>query len=136
MGLNSSSGNNTKSRVDLYLKKGDKEYYIEIKTAKPNIDVFRRSKEKLQTWIAIRNKTVSTIIVIPYNPYNENYDRFTIQGVLNSENELLVGKEYWSFLNNNDPETYDDVLNIFNEIGKEYHEKIQLKIKQIADGKR
>jgi len=40
-------GRKIKVRADLYLKRGNDEYYLEIKTAKPNIDVFAKSKEKL-----------------------------------------------------------------------------------------
>ena len=71
-------GRKIKVRADLLLKKGNDEYYIEIKTAKPNIDVFVKSKQKLLEWVAIRKKKVNTILAIPYNPYHpEPYSRFT-----------------------------------------------------------
>ena len=44
---NGGDGRDMKIRADLFLRKGNDEYYIEIKTAKPNIDVFAKSKEKL-----------------------------------------------------------------------------------------
>ncbi len=65
-----SSGTTLKIRADLFLKRGDDEFYIEIKTAKPNIDVFNKSKQKLLEWVALRKKKVTTILAIPYNPYH------------------------------------------------------------------
>src|SRR3989338_4359179 len=62
------TGRKIKIRADLFLKKGNDEYYIEIKTAKPNIDVFAKSKEKLLQWVALRKKGVNTLLAIPYNP--------------------------------------------------------------------
>lgn len=131
----SKTGRKIKVRTDLFLKKGDNEYYIEIKTAKPNIDVFAKSKEKLLQWIALRKKKVNTILAIPYNPYHpEPYSRFTMQGFLDEEKELFVAEKFWEFLGGKG--TYKEVLEIFDEVGKEFKEKIQRKIKEVAEGKR
>lgn len=89
-------GRTIKVRADLYMKKGSEEYYIEIKTAKPNIDVFAKSKQKLLEWIALRKKRVNTILAIPYNPYHPDpYSRFTIQGYLDEDKELFVAEKFW-----------------------------------------
>lgn len=123
-----------KVRADLFLKKGNDEYYIEIKTAKPNIDVFAKSKEKLLQWVALRKKKVNTILAIPYNPYHpEPYNRFTMQGYLDEEKELYVAEKFWELLGGK--ETYKEVLDIFDEVGKEFKEKIQKKIKEVAKEK-
>ncbi len=125
------SGRKIKVRADLFLKKGDKEFYIEIKTAKPNIDVFAKSKEKLLQWVALRKKKVNTILAIPYNPYHpEPYSRFTMQGYLDEEKELYVAEKFWELLGGK--ETYKEVLEIFDEVGKEFKDKIQGKIKEVA----
>jgi hypothetical protein len=130
----SKDGRKIKVRADLFLKKGDDEYYIEIKTAKPNIDVFAKSKEKLLQWIALRKKKVNTILAIPYNPYHpEPYSRFTMQGFLDEEKELYVAEKFWELLGGKG--TYKEVLDIFDEVGKEFKSKIQEKIKEVADGK-
>ena len=42
--------------ADFYMRKKEKEFYFEIKTAKPNIDVFKESKTKLLEWIARKEK--------------------------------------------------------------------------------
>ena len=130
----SKTGRKIKVRADLFLKKGNDEYYIEIKTAKPNIDVFAKSKEKLLQWIALRKKEVNTILAIPYNPYHpEPYSRFTMQGYLDEEKELYVADKFWELLGGKG--TYKEVLDIFDEIGKEFKEKIQKKIKEVAKEK-
>ncbi|MFH1608234.1 MAG: TdeIII family type II restriction endonuclease, partial [archaeon] len=130
----SDGGRKIKIRADLFLKKGDDEYYIEIKTAKPNIDVFVKSKQKLLEWIALRKKKVNTILAIPYNPYApEPYSRFTMQGFLDEEKELYVAEKFWELLGGKG--TYEEVLEIFDEIGKEFKEKIQEKIGEVARGK-
>ncbi len=131
---NSNGGRRIKIRADLFLKKGDKEYYIEIKTAKPNMDVFVKSKQKLLEWIALRKKKVNTILAIPYNPYHpEPYSRFTMQGYLDEEKELYVAEKFWELLGGKG--TYEEVLKIFDEVGKEFKERIQIKIKEVAKEK-
>jgi len=127
-------GRKIKIRADLFLKKGGEEYYIEIKTAKPNIDVFVKSKQKLLEWVALRKKNVHTILAIPYNPYSpEPYSRFTMQGFLDEEEELYVAEKFWELLGGKG--TYKEVLEIFDEVGKEFKEKIQGKIKEVAEEK-
>lgn len=127
-------GHKHKIRADLFLKKNGKEYYIEIKTAKPNIDVFSKSKQKLLEWIALTNKNAVTILAIPYNPYHpEPYSRFTIQGVLDEEEELYVADKFWDFLGGEG--TYKELLEIFDEIGKEFRDRIQKKIQDVAEEK-
>ena len=44
--------------ADFYMQKDNEEYYFEIKTVKPNIDVFEKSKTKLLEWIARKRKPV------------------------------------------------------------------------------
>ncbi len=130
----SSSGINLKIRADLFLKRGDDEFYIEIKTAKPNIDVFNKSKQKLLEWVALRKKKVTTFLAIPYNPYHpELYSRFTLQGVLDEEKELYVAEKFWDFLGGKN--TYEELLKIFDEVGKEFKSQIQAKIKDVAKEK-
>ena len=127
-------GRKIKIRADLFLRKENDEYYIEIKTAKPNIDVFIKSKQKLLEWVALRKKKVNTILALPYNPYHpEPYNRFTMQGYLDEQKELYVAEKFWEFLGGKG--TYEEVLEIFDEIGKEFKEKIQNKIKEVAEKK-
>jgi len=134
LGCKSKSGRKIKIRADLFLKRGNDEYYIEIKTAKPNIDVFAKSKEKLLQWVALRKKKVNTLLAIPYNPYHpEPYSRFTLQGYLDEYEDLYVADKFWELLGGKG--TYKEVLDIFDEVGKEFKDKIQKKIKEVAKKK-
>ncbi len=134
LACNQNNRRQIKIRADLFLKKGKDEFYIEIKTAKPNIDVFSKSKQKLLEWIALRKKKVNTILAIPYNPYHpEPYNRFTIQGYLDEEKELYVAEKFWKLLGGEG--TYKEILDIFEEVGKEFKDKIQDKIKEVAEEK-
>lgn len=130
----SKMGRKIKIRSDLFLKNGNNEYYIEIKTAKPNIDVFAKSKEKLLQWVALRKKKVTTILAIPYNPYYpEPYSRFTMQGYLDENMELYVADKFWELLGGKG--TYKEILAIFDDVGREFKDKIQKKIKEVAKEK-
>jgi len=120
--------------VDFYMKRNGIEYLFEIKTVKPNIDVFTASKRKLLEWIARLRRKAETILAFPYNPYHpQSYIRFTEQGLLEHGKELLVGKEYWDFLGGEN--TYEELLEIFDQVGKFYKEKILEKIKEVAKTK-
>ncbi|MBS3050654.1 MAG: TdeIII family type II restriction endonuclease [Candidatus Aenigmarchaeota archaeon] len=119
------------NEVDFYMKRNGVEYYFEIKTSKPNIDVFTKSKEKLLEWIARKKKPVKTLVVFPYNPYHPKpYNRFTEQGVLEKGEEFLVGDEFWDFLGGKN--TYNDLIQVFDEVGKELRKDIDAKIKEVA----
>lgn len=120
--------------ADFYMLRNNTEYYFEIKTVKPNIDVFTASKTKLLEWIARRRKPVKVFLAFPYNPYHpQPYERFTEQGVLERGKEFLIGKEYWDFLGGE--KTFEQLLELFDLVGKKFKEKIQQKIKQVAKEK-
>ena len=120
--------------ADFFMKRDGKEYYIEIKTVKPNIDVFEESKTKLLEWIARKQGPIITILAFPYNPYHpEPYNRFTHRGVLESEKEFLIGEDYWDFLGGKG--TFKDLMIVFDEVGKELHRDIMAKIDEVAKTK-
>ena len=116
------------------MKRDNEEYYFEIKTVKPNIDVFEKSKTKLLEWIARRRKKINVFLAFPYNPYHpEPYSRFTEVGMMDSPNDFLVGDEYWDFIGGKN--TFPELLKVFDEVGKEFKGKLKAKFKQIAKGK-
>ena len=119
------------SIADLYLKKNGKEYYFEIKTVKPNIDVFEKSKTKLLEWVARRRKHVNVFLAFPYNPYHpEPYSRFTEVGMMDPPNDFLVGDEYWDFIGGQN--TFTELLDTFDEVGKEFKKRLDKKFMEIA----
>jgi len=109
-------------KVDLYLETFDGEmFFFDLKTAKPNISNFKDFKRTLLEWVGIAltdnpNAKVNSLIAIPYNPYEpQPYERWTIKGMLDDKEELLVGKEFWDFLGGND--VYEDLLDCFEQVG-------------------
>lgn len=120
--------------ADLYLKRKGIEYYFEIKTVKPNIDVFEKSKTKLLEWIARRRKAVKVFLAFPYNPNHPNpYSHFTISGMMDHPDDFLIGDEYWNLLGGE--RTFPDLLEVFDEVGKNFKEKLNKKFKEIAKNK-
>ena len=112
-------GKKLKKRVDLFVEMKDGiEYYFEIKTAKPNINEFTGIKKQMLDWIAMRGSekpkaNVKTIVAIPYNPYEPKpYERWTLQGLFDLRQEVLVGPEFWDLLGGKN--TYEDLLKVFD----------------------
>lgn len=117
--------------ADFYMKRKGVEYYFEIKTVKPNIDVFTVSKKKLLEWIARKDKEIQTILAFPYNPYNpEPYTRFTEQGVLEKPKEFLIAEEYWDFIGGRG--AYKQLLGVFSSVGKSYKKQLEDKFAEVA----
>jgi hypothetical protein len=120
--------------ADFYMNRNGTEYFFEIKTVKPNIDVFEKSKTKLLEWVARRRKPVKVFLAFPYNPYHpEPYFRFTETGMMNPPNDFLVGEEYWNFIGGEN--TFPELLKTFDEVGKEFKEKLKKKFQEIATQK-
>jgi len=112
------------SVVDLFANIEGTENYFDITSAKPNMKEFVALKLKLLKWIALRlsqdkNVQVFTRLAIPYNPYHpEPYERWTLKGLYDLENgEVLVGEEFWNFVATDN--IYDELLDIFQEVGRE-----------------
>lgn len=103
-------------------------YLIDIKTAKPNAGGFKEFKRTLLEWIATTlaiNPTanVQSLIAIPYNPYEPNpYNRWTMRGMIDLENELKVANEFWDFLGGEN--SYQSLLEIFERVGIELRDEI------------
>lgn len=120
------------SRVDLFVKIGEEENYFDITSVKPNMKEFSALKLKLLRWTALRlsqdkNARVFTRLAIPYNPYHpEPYQRWTLRGLYDlSRGEILVGEEFWNFVAGE--EVYEDLLDVFQEAGRELREEIDRK---------
>lgn len=130
-------GKKMKKRVDLFvLDKNGVETYFEIKSAKPNINEFTGIKKQMLDWIAMRGSIdskvkIRTIVAIPYNPYEpQPYERWTLQGLFDLKTEVLVGEEFWNMLGGKD--TYEDLLKVFEEAGKELYAEIDAKMEKVG----
>ncbi|MBI2591316.1 MAG: TdeIII family type II restriction endonuclease [Candidatus Brennerbacteria bacterium] len=129
-------GKKLKKRVDLFVEmKNETEYYFEIKTAKPNINEFTGIKKQMLDWIAMRGSEkpkakAKTIVAIPYNPYEPKpYERWTLQGLFDLKEEVLVGVEFWDLLGGKN--TYEDLLRVFEKAGLELYGEIDKKMKNL-----
>ncbi len=116
-------------RVDVFLvAKNGVEYYFDLKTAKPNMDEFKAHKRKLLEWAAYRLQAnpraqLKTGLAIPYNPYEpEPYQRWTLAGLYDMPEELLVAEEFWDFLGGKG--AYGGLLNVFEQVGIELRPEI------------
>lgn len=129
-------GKKLKKRVDLFVvSKDGTGNYFEIKTAKPNINEFTGIKKQLLDWIAMRGSIkskvkIKTFVAIPYNPYEpQPYERWTLQGLFDLNEEVLVGPEFWDMLGGKG--TYKDLLNVFEEAGIELRDEIDKKMENL-----
>lgn len=117
------------TKVDIKLIAHDGTIYLfDIKTAKPNAGGFKEFKRTLLEWVAATfannpSANVQTIIAIPYNPYDpQPYNRWTMRGMLDLQNELKVAEEFWDFLGGQG--TYQQLLDIFERVGIELRPEI------------
>lgn len=109
-------------KVDLFVEdlRGSV-HLFDLKTAKPNISNFKDFKRTLLEWVAIylvRNPKadVHSYIAIPYNPYYPKpYERWTLKGMLDLNEELKVAEEFWDFLGGEG--AYLELLNCFERAG-------------------
>ena len=129
-------GKKLKKRVDLFVvSENGTESYFEIKTAKPNINEFAGIKKQLLDWVAMRGSIepkvkIKTFVAIPYNPYEpQPYERWTLQGLFDLNEEVVVGPEFWDMLGGKG--TYKDLLNVFEEAGIELRDEIDRKMVSI-----
>ncbi|MCZ0933312.1 MAG: TdeIII family type II restriction endonuclease, partial [Oligoflexia bacterium] len=120
--------------ADFYMKRKGKEFYFEIKTVKPNIDVFKESKNKLLEWTARKRKLIYPYLAFPYNPYHPKpYERFTQANFVKMNEDFLIGEKYWDFLGGRN--TFHQLLDVFDTIGKKYKKELVKKFKEIAKEK-
>lgn len=116
-------------KVDLFLENKNGEIFLfDLKTVKPNISNFKDFKRTLLEWVAIVLSTnpkanVNTLVAIPYNPYEpQPYERWTLKGMLDLDNELKVAEEFWDFLGGKG--AYNELLDCFEKAGIELRPEI------------
>lgn len=126
------SGSISAQRADLFLTNlKDNEIYIEIKTTKPNKGESEKIKRSLLKIVALRNKLVKVLCGVAYNPYEPKEFAWPLPlNYLKLSEDLLVGKQFWDFLGGNG--TYEELLDVFGEAGKELKSKLEDKIKEIT----
>lgn len=123
------------TKVDIWLEDKNKTIYLcDLKTAKPNAGGFKEFKRTLLEWAAAillvnPNAKINTFVAIPYNPYEpEPYKRWTMRGMLDLDNELKVGKEFWDFVGGKG--AYEELLDCFEKVGIELRPEIDAYFKK------
>lgn len=116
-------------RVDLCVEDNKGNVFLfDLKTAKPNISNFKDFKRTLLEWCAIAlaqnpQLKIPSLIAIPYNPYAPKpYERWTIKGMLDLQQELKVAEDFWDFLGGKG--AYQELLNCFERVGLELRDEI------------
>jgi len=112
----------TKMKVDLFLvSKRDEVFMFDLKTVKPNKGDFISYKRNMLEWLAVyfyqhSIAKMNTLIAIPYNPYEpQQYARWTMKGMLDLKQEVVVAEEFWDFLGGEG--AYTDLLECFEQAG-------------------
>jgi type II restriction enzyme len=116
-------------KVDLFVEdKQGEQFLFDLKTVKPNKGDFQKYKQTLLEWAGIAltknaDAKVHTMLAIPYNPFAPNpYQTWTMTGMIDKEHELKVAENFWNFLGGEG--TYDELLNCFENAGKELRPEI------------
>jgi len=116
-------------KIDLFVKSREGSIHLfDLKTAKPNISNFKDFKRTLLEWVAIYlskhpDANIHSYVAIPYNPYEPKpYERWTLKGMLDLDNELKVAGEFWDFLGGEG--SYLQLLDCFEKVGIELRPEI------------
>lgn len=111
--------------IDLYLERDDgTEYYFEMKSPKPNKDQSVGAVRKLLTVHGAKGiapPRLQTYYSMAYNPYGDSrsdYAESIARKYLDLNAMVLMGQEFWDFVGGGG--CYEDVLDIFQEVGQEF----------------
>jgi len=113
---------------DLYIRRpdGTDEYYS-FKTVKPNLDQTEKAKKEILRLMTAEN--AEAFFALPYNPAGEGECYKNIHSIpyklfdMDNDKNVLIGKELWNKIGQ-DSNTYDELLNIFDTVGKHCIKKI------------
>lgn len=118
-------------KSDLYIRRPDgTEEYYSFKTVKPNLDQTAEAKKNL-LMLRAGDSNCKAYFALPYNPAGEG-NAYTLAGhsipkkLFNMEDKeyVLIGGDLWNKIGN-DENTYNELINIFQEIGQRSKERIR-----------
>lgn len=106
---------------DLWLRKAGKDYFISIKTVKPNLDQSEIAKKGMLL-LKADNPHHNVYFALYYNPhgtsrsdYNHSFPMKIFD--MHKDECVLIGKDYWDFLGGEG--AYEKILDVFSEVGEE-----------------
>lgn len=116
---------------DLYIKRSDgREEFYSFKTVKPNKDQTAAAKKNL-LYLRTENTNNHAFFALPYNPAGEGHlylsQSHKIPGKffdMEDTNYVLIGSSLWNKIGDDD-NTYKELLQIFEEVGKYSSERIK-----------
>ena len=110
--------------ADLYiLQKDGTEFFIEIKSPKPNKGQCLECTSRLLQIHGLtheRYPNAKACYATAYNPYGTDkstYRHSFVKNYMDLENEVLLGKEFWDLIGGEG--TYEAILEIYQEVGRE-----------------
>ncbi|MDY7224512.1 TdeIII family type II restriction endonuclease [Halalkalibacterium halodurans] len=117
-------------KSDLYIKRpdGNEEFYS-FKTVKPNLDQTERAKRDMLRLIAA-NANYQPYFALPFNPAGEGNQYSQAHKMpyklfdMDSDSSVLIGAALWNKIGN-DKNTYNQLINIFDKVGKKYSNMIR-----------
>ncbi len=126
--LNNPRHIDVETRFDLYVKRPDgQEEYYSLKTVKPNLDQTEIAKRDMLRIMSAK-PGCKAFLALPYNPDSEGQPySWSVPKKLFQMNQcsaVLIGSSFWNMVGNND-NTYAELLEIFDEVGAVYQEKIR-----------
>ena len=106
---------------DLWLKKGDQEYFFSIKTVTPNLDQSEIAKKDMLL-LKAENINYRTFFALYYNPNGKDrkdYKHSFPMKMFDMHHDecVLIGEDYWELIGGEG--AYLDLLEIFSEVGEE-----------------
>lgn len=121
---NAGGGDERTSIADLYIEtKSEEEWFFEIKSPKPNKGQCLEATGRLLQIQAITHAKypkAKAFYATAYNPYGvekSTYRHSFTVNYMDMTNEVLIGKEFWDLIGGKG--TYEEILNIYQEVGKE-----------------
>jgi hypothetical protein len=130
LNLKNNKFENLKVKFDLYIKRADgSEEYYSFKTVKPNLDQTEVAKRDMLR-IKCGKEDCKPYFALPFNPAGEGNEYRKAHSIpfrlFNMDNDkcVLIGKTLWNKIGE-DENTYDELMKIFEEVGKKYSGKIK-----------
>lgn len=140
--LNLSNQNFTEVTVkfDLYIRRADgREEFYGLKTVKPNLDQTERAKRDMLRMVTENSECAEAYFALPFNPAGDG-NPYRAAGhtipykIFEMDNDpcVLIGREFWNKIGDSE-QTYDELLELFSEIGSHYSSIIRRDYFQIEE---
>ncbi|PGH91281.1 TdeIII family type II restriction endonuclease [Bacillus thuringiensis] len=120
-----------KVKSDLYIKRQDeREEFYSFKTVKPNLDQTETAKRDM-LYLKAGNPSCEPYFALPFNPAGEGNIYRTAHSMpyklfnMDEDPCVLIGAAMWNKIGDCE-NTYDELIQIFKEVGEVYSRKIRI----------